>query len=82
MIYFPRRGLLLARAADLNLRHGNPEDARKIVEYGLRVLPNSPVRLALVGLKDELPPEPLVSLSSAPAVPAPAPAVKDAPAKK
>ena len=81
--YFPRRPLLLVRAADLNLRHGTPEDARKIIEYGLRILPNSPARLALVGLKEELPreaPEPLVSLSSP--APAPVPAGKNAPAKK
>ena len=67
---FPRRPLLLARAADLNLRHGNPEDARKIITYGLRVVGNSPARLALESLRAELPPEP----PGAPVAPAPTPA--------
>ena len=77
---FSRRPLLLVRAADLNLRHGNPEDARKIIEYGLRVVPNSPARLALVSLQDELPPAPPPPPDSSllkPEVPA-----KKAPAKK
>jgi hypothetical protein len=55
---FPRRAVLLARAADLNLRHGDPEDARKIITYALDVLPNSPARIAIEQLRDELPPEP------------------------
>jgi len=77
--HFPRRPLLLVRAAEFNLRHGDPEDARKIINYGLRVMPNSPARLALEGLRDELPPEPVVPLSPAPAPVEPA---KKAPAKK
>lgn len=56
---FRQRPLLLARAADLNLHHGEPEVARRIIAYGVRVLPeNSPARLALEQLRDELPPTP------------------------
>ncbi len=55
---FPRRAVLLARAADLNLRHGDPEDARKIITFALEALPNSPARIAIEQLRDELPPEP------------------------
>ena len=64
--FFPRRPLLLARAADLNLHHGDPEMARKIITHALRVVPASPARLAIEQLRDELPP--------APGPPAPPPA--------
>ena len=64
--FFPRRPLLLARAAELNLRHGDPETARKIITHALRIVPASPARLALEQLRDELPP--------VPTPPAPAPA--------
>ncbi|MBI5767589.1 MAG: hypothetical protein HZA93_07325 [Verrucomicrobia bacterium] len=75
---FSRRPVLLVRSADLNLRHGNPEDARNIITFGLKVLPNSPARLALETLSRELPPEPVVPLSAAPAATAPAKAVTPA----
>ncbi len=83
VMIFPRRPLLLARAADLNLRHGDPEDARKIIAQALRVLPASPARIAIEQMRDELPPEPPqpepVSATAPPpgtkkiATPAPAP---------
>jgi hypothetical protein len=79
--HFPRRPLLLVRTADFNLRHGNPEDARKIITFGLRVLPNSPARLALENLSRELPPEPAVPLSSTPAANAKAAPAAKTPAK-
>ena len=68
--FFPRRALLLARAAELNLRHGDPETARKIIIHALRIVPASPARLALEQLRDELPPPPMPP----PTPPAPAPA--------
>jgi len=74
VMLFPKRAALLARAADLNLRHGDPEDARQIINYALEVLPNSPARVALEQMKEELPPEP-----PKPAT-APAPATKKSPA--
>ncbi len=67
---FSRRPLLLARAADLNLHYGDPGDARKIIEFGLRVLPNSGERMVLEQLRDELP-EPPPPASAAPSVAAP-----------
>ncbi|MSU24707.1 MAG: hypothetical protein EXS32_12910 [Opitutus sp.] len=70
--YFPRRPLLLVRAAELNLRHGDPEDARKIIDHGLRVMGNSPARLALEGLSKQLPPESATALL-APQSPSPPP---------
>jgi hypothetical protein len=81
---FPRRPVLLLRTADLNLRHGDSEDARKIIDFGLKVLGNSPARLALERLQDELPPAPpsatpppAAAPKSAPkAAPAPAPTAK------
>ena len=69
---FSRRPLLLVRSAELNLQHGDPEDARKIIMHGLRILGNSPARLALENLRAELPPEPAATLAPTPA-PAPAP---------
>ena len=59
VVLFPRRPLMLARAADLNLRHGDPENARRIIAHGLSILPmNSPVRVVLTQLQGELPPAP------------------------
>jgi hypothetical protein len=74
VMVFSRRPALLARAADLNLRYGNPEDARKIITFALEVLPNSPARIAIEQLHDELPPEPPKPVAPPPPVPAPAPA--------
>jgi hypothetical protein len=58
VVTFPRRALLLARAADLNLHHGDPENARKIILHALSLLPNSPARVAIEQLRDDLPPAP------------------------
>jgi hypothetical protein len=74
VMLFPKRAVLLARAADLDLRFGDPEDARKIIVYGLSVLPNSPARVALAQLRDALPPEP--PKPATPPAPAPARAAK------
>jgi len=52
---FPHRPLLLALAAELNLHHGDPETARKIIVHALRVLPASPARTAIEQLDEELP---------------------------
>jgi hypothetical protein len=70
--FFPRRPLLLARAADLNLHYGDPETARKIITHALRVVGNSPVRLALEQLRDELLPEPKPAALGIPPAAAPA----------
>ena len=67
---FPRRPVLLVRAADLNLRFGKPEDARNIINFGLKVVPNSPARLALVSLQEALPPMPEPPVAPAPTAPA------------
>ncbi len=58
VVTFPRRPLLLVHAADLNLRYGDPEDARRIVLHALSFLPNSPARMAIEQVRDELPPPP------------------------
>ena len=79
VVRFPRRPLLLVRGAELNLRHGDPEDARKIIDFGLKAIPNSPARLALVSLSEELPPAPPTPTPAATPTPAPkAPASKAA----
>jgi hypothetical protein len=75
VMLFPKRPVLLARAADLNLRHGDPEDARQIITYALQVLPNSPARVAMEQMRDELPPEP-PKPAPAPAPPPPASTTK------
>lgn len=54
--YFSRRPTLLWRAATLNLRHGDPEIARQIVTYALRVMPPSEARMAFEQMAAELPP--------------------------
>jgi hypothetical protein len=72
--FFPRRPLLLARAADLNLHHGDPENARKIITHALSVLPVSGERMVIEQLRDELPPEP-PKPEPVPAPAAPAPTV-------
>ncbi len=75
VLLFPRRPMLLARAADLNLRHGDPEDARSIITHALGILPNSPARIVMEQLREELPPPP-------PPPPPPAPAPAAGPATK
>ena len=79
VMLFPKHAVLLARAADLNLRHGDPEDARRIIAYALETLPNSPARVAMEQMKEELPPEPPQPASAPAAAPAP-PTKKSAPA--
>ncbi|MBI4626601.1 MAG: hypothetical protein HY736_25705 [Verrucomicrobia bacterium] len=69
--HFSRRPTLLWRAATLNLRHGDPEIAREIVTYALRVLPPSVPRMAFEQLAAELPP-PSPEAAKAPAAKAPA----------
>lgn len=54
--HFFRRPTLMWRAATLNLRHGDPEVAREIVSYVLRVMPPSEARMAFEQLATELPP--------------------------
>jgi hypothetical protein len=86
VLRFSRRPILLVRSAELNLRYGDPEDARNIINFGLKVVGNSPARLALASLRDELPPEPpapapVAAPANPPATP-PADAKNAAPAKK
>jgi hypothetical protein len=80
VMMFPRRALLLARSADLNLRYGDPENARKIIAHALNVLPNSPGRIAMEQLQSELPPAPPEPLKPAAAPAAVSPAAGKSPA--
>jgi hypothetical protein len=45
VMQFPQNELLLVRAALLNARHGDPDEARELVDYGLRTV-RDPLALA------------------------------------
>jgi hypothetical protein len=79
--HFSRRPSLLWRVALLNLRHGDPEIAREIVTYVLRVMPPSEARIAFEQLATELPPAPPEAVKVEPAAPA-KPSETKAPAAK
>lgn len=53
VIRFPRNETLLVRAARLNVRHGDPAEARELIDYGMRVVRDPAARALLRTLRAE-----------------------------
>jgi len=58
VLLFQRRPVLLARAAELNSRHGDPAEARTMAEFGLQLSRTAEARQVFEDILAALPPAP------------------------